>query len=166
MIQSSGEFTTLETLQESTSWQTRRLPGEVGPAEKAPAPIEDHATTDDLVPVVPEGDAGPDANNTRGASTPEFDEDEEVQRLKELPKEVGVMLISVGVLGFVLPGVMGTPAIVAGGLVLWPKAFDRVENWLRSRYPVMHQASMRQIGRYLTDMERRFPDLRKTSPSD
>ena len=76
------------------------------------------------------------------------------------------MLVSVGVLGFVLPGVMGTPAIVAGGLVLWPKAFNRVDNWLRRRHPGMHQASMRQIGRFLTDMERRFPDLRKTSPSD
>jgi hypothetical protein len=166
MIQSSGEFTTLETLQESTGWQTRRLPGEAGPPEEAPAPIEDHATTNDLVPVVPEGDAGLNANNTWEASTPGFVEDEEVQRLKELPKEVGVMLISVGVLGFVLPGVMGTPAIVAGGLVLWPKAFDRVENWFRRRHPGMHQTSMRQIGRFLTDMERRFPDLRKTSPSD
>ena len=70
MIQSSGEFTTLESLQESTGWQTRRLPGEAGPPEGAPAPIEDHATTNDLVSVVPEGDAGPDANNARARAPP------------------------------------------------------------------------------------------------
>lgn len=39
------------------------------------------------------------------------------RRIEDLPKEVGVMLVSVGVLGFVLPAVAGTPAIVAGGLV-------------------------------------------------
>jgi uncharacterized membrane protein YbaN (DUF454 family) len=44
-----------------------------------------------------------------------------------LPKEVGVMLVSVGVLGFVLPAVAGTPAIVAGGLVLWPRTFGKLE---------------------------------------
>jgi hypothetical protein len=84
--------------------------------------------------------------------------DEEVRRIKDLPREVGVMLISVGVLGIVLPGVMGTPAFIAGGLVLWPRAFGRVEDWFQRRYPETHQRSMKQIGRYLDDLERRFPD--------
>jgi hypothetical protein len=81
-----------------------------------------------------------------------------VQRIKHLPKEVGVMLLSVGVLGFALPGIMGTPAIIAGGLVLWPKAFGKVEDWFERRYPSLHRRSMQQIERYLEDLERRYPN--------
>ena len=41
------------------------------------------------------------------------------------------MLVSVGALGIVLPGMLGTPAIIAGGLVLWPGTFGGLEDWLR-----------------------------------
>jgi hypothetical protein len=84
---------------------------------------------------------------------------EEIRKIKDLPKEVGAMLVSVGVLGMILPGVVGTPAIIAGGLVLWPKAFGKLEDWFQRRYPKTHHRSMKQIGRYLDDLERRFPDL-------
>ena len=80
-----------------------------------------------------------------------------VQRIKRLPKELGVMLISVGVAGFILPGVMGTPALIAGGLVLWPGAFGRLENWFARRKPELHRQGMKQIGRFLDDLERRYP---------
>ena len=75
-----------------------------------------------------------------------------------LPREVGVMLLSVGVLGVVLPGVMGAPALVAGGLVLWPKAFRPVESWFARQSPSLHRKGMRQIGRFLTDLGNRFPE--------
>ena len=48
-----------------------------------------------------------------------------------LPKEMGVMLVAVGSLGWLLPGMVGTPALIAGGLVLWPKAFGKVETWFQ-----------------------------------
>jgi Cu2+-exporting ATPase len=85
-----------------------------------------------------------------------------VGRIKDLPKEVGVMLLSVGVLGFVLPGVMGTPGIIAGGLVLWPGTFGGVEEWLRRRHPGLHRRGMRQLGRFLNDLGRRYPDAMQT----
>jgi hypothetical protein len=75
-----------------------------------------------------------------------------VRRIKELPREVGIMLVSVGTLGLVLPGLMGTPAIIAGGLVLWPGTFSGVEGWLRG---------MKQLGRFLDDLERRYPESTK-----
>lgn len=78
-------------------------------------------------------------------------------QLRELPKDVGVMLVSVGVLGFVMPGVTGAPALVAGGLVLWPDAFGQVDTWFRKRYPTLHRQSMKQIGRFLTDLDQRYP---------
>jgi hypothetical protein len=86
------------------------------------------------------------------------EEEAELARIKDLPKEVGVMLLTVGVLGFVLPGVVGTPVAIAGGLVLWPKAFGKVENWFERRFPKMHKQSLYQINRYLNDLENRYPD--------
>jgi hypothetical protein len=80
----------------------------------------------------------------------------ELKRIKELPKEVGVMLITAGIVGFILPG-PGTPAIIAGGLALWPSAFGKLESWLERRHPEVHRQSMKQIGRFLNDLERRYP---------
>ena len=83
--------------------------------------------------------------------------DPDVRRIEELPKELGVLLASVGVLGFVLPGIAGTPALIAGGLVLWPKTFGKVEGWFSDKFPVAHRASLRQVGRFLDDLDRRYP---------
>ncbi len=71
------------------------------------------------------------------------------------------MLVSVGALGVVLPGMLGTPAIIAGGLVLWPGTFGRVEDWFRRRNPTLYQRGMKQLDRYLDDLERRYPGLAK-----
>jgi hypothetical protein len=67
------------------------------------------------------------------------------------------MLVTVGAVGWVLPGVAGAPALLAGGLVLWPRSFGRLESWFERRFPKLHQQSMQQIGRYLDDLERRYP---------
>ncbi len=56
-------------------------------------------------------------------------EEAELTKIKELPKELGVMLLTAGIVGFILPG-PGTPAIIAGGLALWPEAFGKLETWL------------------------------------
>jgi hypothetical protein len=105
---------------------------------------EDHATT---------GCPSPDDSQAVDEST--------VRRIEHLPKEVGVMLVSVGTLGLVLPGLMGTPALIAGGLVLWPGTFSRVDGWLRRRNPGLYHRGMKQLGRFLDDLERRYPELSK-----
>src|SRR5438132_8040435 len=48
------------------------------------------------------------------------------QPVKTPPKELGVMLVSAGLIGVVLPG-PGAPALLAGGLILWPEGFGKVE---------------------------------------
>ena len=73
-----------------------------------------------------------------------------------LPRELGVMLVSAGVIGVVLPG-PGAPALVAGGLILWPRAFGKAEKWFRRRFPDAHRQGMGHIHRFLTDLERRYP---------
>ncbi len=98
----------------------------------------------------------PEQVDAESILTPE--EEAELSRIKDLPREVGVMLLTVGVLGFVLPGVVGTPAAIAGGLVLWPKAFGRVENWFERKFPKVHKQSLYQINRYLNDLESRYPN--------
>ncbi|MHB1560244.1 MAG: hypothetical protein ACYC61_22565 [Isosphaeraceae bacterium] len=66
------------------------------------------------------------------------------------------MLVSAGVIGVVLPG-PGAPALVAGGLMLWPGAFARADQWMRRRFPGAHRKGMGHVNRFLTDLERRYP---------
>lgn len=73
-----------------------------------------------------------------------------------LPRELGVMLVSAGVIGVVLPG-PGAPALVAGGLILWPRAFGKAERWFQKRFPQAHQQGMGHVNRFLSDLERRYP---------
>jgi hypothetical protein len=79
------------------------------------------------------------------------------------PKALGVVLVSAGVVGFILPG-PGVPALVAGGMILWPDGFGKVEGWFRRRFPSMHRAGMGQIERFLSDLERRYPGSTGTRP--
>jgi hypothetical protein len=83
-------------------------------------------------------------------------EQPDLKRFKELPKELGAVLVAAGIVGIVLPG-PGTPALIAGGLALWPAAFGKLELWLERRYPGIHRRSMKQIGRFLDDLEKRYP---------
>jgi hypothetical protein len=85
------------------------------------------------------------------------DQIEGVERIKHLPKEVGVLLLVAGVGGLILPGPVGTPFVLVAAVVLWPSMFERVELFFERRCPKMHRAGVRQIKRYLTDLERRYP---------
>jgi hypothetical protein len=92
-------------------------------------------------------------------SVPAGSEEETLRQIRNLPPELAVLLLSVGVLGFVLPGMIGTPALIAGGLALWPRAFGRAETWFAKRYPSVHRKSLHQMGRFLADLDRRYPQM-------
>ena len=82
-----------------------------------------------------------------------------------MPLEIGVLLIVVGTAGVLLPGPVGSPFLVAGGLSLWPSAFRKVEDWLQRMSPRLYEEGMRQMERYLADLERRYPgSTRHTRP--
>ena len=66
-----------------------------------------------------------------------------------------------GVLGLILPGPIGTPALIAGGVVLWPGTFGRISRWMERRYPRFTRAGNRQILRFISDLERRYPSVPK-----
>lgn len=94
----------------------------------------------------------------RSEHDPDFVEDvRQVHRIEKLPKEVGVLLIVAGVGGILLPGPVGSPFVILGGVILWPRAFHRVEACFLKRFPRLHHQSVRQIGRFLQDLDRRYP---------
>src|SRR3954454_12514168 len=78
-------------------------------------------------------------------------------QVDRLPPDVGALLMVVGIAGLLLPGPVGSPFFIAGGVALWPAAFGRVESWFQRRFPVVHRNGVEQIERYLDDLEKRFP---------
>ena len=71
-------------------------------------------------------------------------------RVEQLPREAGWLLITAGVVGLVVPGVLGTPFLLAGAIVLAPGGSKLLSRW------ASHSA-MRQVSRFLDDLERRYP---------
>jgi len=91
---------------------------------------------------------------------PEPDEDEAVvQRVEHLNRSVGWLLISAGVVGMIVPGVLGTPFLIMGGLVLWPGNHKKVERWRQGHSPKVFHGAMKQINRFLDDLEKRYPSI-------
>lgn len=79
------------------------------------------------------------------------------QRIQRLPPEVGAVLITVGVVGLILPGPVGTPLLLAGGLALMPGVFGKLEHWVERKFPKLHWHGMRNVERFIDDLEKRFP---------
>jgi len=92
------------------------------------------------------------------AGTPLADQIDGIERIKHLPKEVGALLLVAGIGGLLLPGPVGTPFVLMAAVVLWPSLFERMELFFERRCPKMHRAGVRQIKRYLNDLERRYPN--------
>jgi len=80
-----------------------------------------------------------------------------VERIEQLPRDVGWLLFGVGFAGFVAPGVFGLPFMVAGGMILWPRTTSRLHGLLGKRSPQTTNAGIKQIWRFLDDLERRYP---------
>lgn len=100
------------------------------------------------------GSPGPDVSPAAG----DHERDALQRRIAKMPREVGVLLVTIGVLGVALPGLVGTPALLAGGLLLWPRGFRSVDAWLARRCPGLHHHGTAQLMRFLDDMERRYPN--------
>lgn len=113
-----------------------------------------------MEPTPPEFDPTPDPGPQPAAATPAGPP---AGLAGSLPKDLGVMLVSAGVLGFVLPG-PGAPALLAGGLILWPRAFGKAERWFQRRFPEAHRQGMGHVNRFLTDLERRYPGSTNSDP--
>ncbi len=84
-------------------------------------------------------------------------QDDQVRRIEKMPKEVGVLLVVAGIGGLLLPGPVGSPFLIVGGVILWPRAFRGVQAYVERRCPKFYHGSMRQVTRFIDDLERRYP---------
>ena len=78
--------------------------------------------------------------------------------LGKLPPEIGTMLMVVGIAGILLPGPIGTPMLIAGALVIWPKTFSPLERTFAKWLPGIHREGVSQLKRFISDLNRRFPE--------
>lgn len=68
------------------------------------------------------------------------------------------MLLTVGFAGFVLPGIVGLPFLLAGGVILMPKTTQKLKKKLGMEDDSPHnEFAARQINRFLDDLDRRYP---------
>jgi hypothetical protein len=84
-------------------------------------------------------------------------DEEAVLRFTQLPKEAGWLLIAAGVVGLAVPGIIGTPFLLAGAVVVVPGGPKLLSRWVGRNPPKIVHSAMRQIGRFIDDLERRYP---------
>ena len=78
-------------------------------------------------------------------------------RIERLTAEAGWMLVTAGVVGVIVPGIAGTPFLVAGIFILLPGGPELLSRWSRGNLPRFIRFGVRLIARLLDDLERRYP---------
>jgi hypothetical protein len=86
-----------------------------------------------------------------------------VRRIEKFPRELGWLMVYVGVLGVVLPGIIGFPFVIAGGAVLMPGGRKWISRWVSRKPGRLMRAGLSQITRMADDIERRYPSLPEAS---
>lgn len=112
------------------------------------------------------GDAAHSAVSATALDTDELEgqlarmqiDQETVDRIRKLPKDIGWLLFSAGIMGIILPGVIGAPFLLLGSFMIWPKSKGKAERWLSGQSPRVFKGSIKQINRFLDDLERRYPN--------
>ena len=104
--------------------------------------IEQHGTG-------PSGSDSPGTQETRHLGL--------LARIGKLPAGVGVILMGIGAVGLIVPGPIGTPFILAGGLVLAPRIFGAVDRCVQHRLPTFYWTGMEAVERFMDDFEKRYP---------
>ena len=101
----------------------------------------------------------PRAAGQAGAVTPagHGTDRQTVLRIEQLPREAGWMLVTAGTVGLLVPGFLGTPFLFAGAFILVPGGSRLLARWAGSNPPKFVHSAMRQINRFLDDLERRYP---------
>ena len=80
-----------------------------------------------------------------------------VIRLDRLTTEVGWLLVTAGVIGVIMPGIPGMPFLLVGALVVTPGGSKLLSRWAGNKPPRFVNGAMKQLGRFLDDLERRYP---------
>jgi hypothetical protein len=111
-------------------------------------------------------DTAPDVTDAADPATPRgsdvaaretAEDDQAILRITNLPRDVGWMMISVGVLGVILPGLPGAPFLIAGTALLTPGGPQLLTRWAKRRPKGVVHTGLKHISRWLDDLERRYP---------
>ncbi len=88
-------------------------------------------------------------NSSRDLKRPveSINDADEIRRIWAMPKEAGVLLIDAGIGGILLPGPVGTPFLILGGVVLWPPACRGVSRKSVPQVPSPKHAPNHEIPR-------------------
>jgi len=87
-----------------------------------------------------------------------------MHRIEKLPREAGWALVTAGVIGLIAPGVVGSPFVVAGAVVLTPGGPRKLAHWASRKPRKYAHAALRQICRLVDDLERRYPRAGADTP--
>ena len=102
-----------------------------------------------------------EAPNTSKDDLPDVSSEDSTELLGKLPPEIGMLLIISGIAGVLLPGPVGTPLLIAGGVTMWPKTFEPIERWFSRRFPAAHKEGVIQIREFISNLQQRFPEESK-----
>ena len=78
-------------------------------------------------------------------------------QLEDLSTEVGWLLVGVGILGVLLPGLPAAPFLIAGGAVVVPGGKKRLSRWIAAKPRPGIERAMRPLARFVDDLETRYP---------
>jgi hypothetical protein len=104
-----------------------------------------------------------DAKGAEAAPDERAEDEQTILRIEHLPPDIGWLMIYVGVLGVILPGIIGAPFLIAGVAVLTPGGPRLLSRWVGRQPRGFVHASLKQIGRWLDDLDRRYPRLPSAS---
>ena len=122
------------------------------------AETENNCSPDSVADARCTGTASTDAEGSATTESPNSEPPDEL--LQQFPPEIATLLIMAGVAGVLLPGPIGAPLILAGGVTLWPKTFRPIERWFHRRFPAMHREGVIQLKEFVHHLKERYPDLK------
>jgi hypothetical protein len=87
------------------------------------------------------------------------DEDDTLRRIENLPRDVGWLMVYMGVVGVIVPGIPGGPFFIAAAAVLAPGGPKLMSRWAGGNPSGFVRTSLKQVLRFVDDLEHRYPRL-------
>lgn len=88
------------------------------------------------------------------ASSEYFDMD----LLEAIPKDIGWMLLLLGIVGLAVPGMVDIPLLIAGCIILWPSTYRYFQSLAKTKKQArLLDAPVRFLTRFHADFEKRNP---------
>jgi len=78
--------------------------------------------------------------------------------LDTIPKDIGWMLLILGIIGVAVPGMVDIPLLIAGSIIIWPSTYRIFQRLAKTpKQAHLLDAPVRFLTRFHADLERRNP---------